>query len=396
MKILYHHRTMEDGAEGIHVREIIQSLRNQGHEVTKMALAKLSFKKSHINKKTDLKRNDRAIKIKSFVPRLLSRTIELFYNVISYFRVKKYLKQHSIDFVYERYALFHFGGLLAAKHNKIPVILEVNTPYAYAWNRYDKLYYKTLSRKIEKWVFENADQIIVVSEALKDYLIKMGIESNKIKSMQNGINCEKFNRDYTSAATGIRQDLGLENKTIVGFIGSLRRWHGVDLLIEIIPQLAQNYHDVHFLIVGSGELENDFKNQMAIHGCESFVTFTGRIPHEEIPKYIQVMDIPLMPNSNFYGSPMKIFEYMAMEKPVIAPRLKPIQEVIKENENGILVEPGNASSLKDGIIELLKSKEKQQSYGTNNRRKVFNEYTWDINAEKIIHLYESFQRKKSF
>lgn len=395
MKILYHHRTMEDGAEGIHIREIISSLRNQGHEVEKMALLKLSLKNTPTSNKKTTQNKEGAIKIKAFAPKLLARIIEIIYNGISYFRVNRYCKKHSIDFIYERYALFHFGGVLAAKHNKIPLILEVNTPYAYAWDRYDKLYFKKLSRRIEKWVFQNADQVVVVSEALKDYLAKMGVEPDKIHSMQNGINCKKFNQNYTHACELIKRKLKLENKTVVGFIGSLRKWHGVDLLIEVIPQLVKKYENVHFLIVGTGELENEFKSHMKKKGCENFVTFTGRLHHGDIPKYIQVMDIPLMPNSNFYGSPMKIFEYMALGKPVVAPRLKPIQEVIEEGENGILVEPGDASSLENAIIELLKDENKRLYFGENNRRKVFAEYTWEKNAENIIQLFKNHQRASS-
>ena len=153
--------------------------------------------------------------------------------------------------------------------------------------------------------------------------------------------------------------------------------------------------DIIFLLIGDGSLMDSVKNIINASIFKNNVIFTGIVPQEEGPHYLSACDILLSPHvknpdgTKFFGSPTKLFEYMAMEKPIIASDLDQIGQVLKHNYSAILVEPGNPKQLADAIDELLKNKEKQNQLAKNARKEALENYTWDIHTTKIIsRLYE--------
>jgi len=177
---------------------------------------------------------------------------------------------------------------------------------------------------------------------------------------------------------------------VVGFVGSLSKRQGLETLLRAVNELR--YLDLCLLLVGRGEKEIKLKMYVKEYKLENHVIFTGEVPYSEIPAYIASMDIAILPDTSLYASPVKIFEYMAMSKAIIAPRKGQVEEVIKDGEEGILVKPGSKEELKKAILKLYKDKELREKMGKKAREKVEKSYTWRHNAEKIIKIFESIEK----
>ena len=381
MKILYHHRTLGQGAEGIHIREIISAFEQLGHQV--QVVSPVNSVRESLDTPDEKKKSRKLETIKSFMPRIVFRASELLYNLKSFRQVSRAILQERPDFIYERYACFNFGGIRAANKHGIPVILEVNTPYSLAWENYDKLYFKRLARSIEFDSIAKAHSVITVSTDLKKHFLKNGFSDEKFLVMPNGIDPEQF---QSSLRKKTRELYGITESIVIGFVGSLRKWHGIDLLMRIIPELVRECDSCRFLIVGCGELESVFRQFVEKNHLEKNVLLTGQVSHDEIPHLISAMDITLMPNSNFWGSPMKVFEYMAMGKATIAPDLGPLREIIEDGRNGILVKSGCSNSLKNAILKLIHEPILREKIGKEAYESIKDKYTWLNNAKRVIEV----------
>ena len=155
----------------------------------------------------------------------------------------------------------------------------------------------------------------------------------------------------------------------------------------IRPVLAAR-NDVSFLFVGDGEFRGELEQFCQREGFSDRVVFTGRKPHHEVSGLVAAMDITVLLNSNAYGSPMKVFEYLAMEKAVIAPTVDPVVEVLREGETGLLIAPGDAPAMAARILELAGDADKRRRLGQAGRAYVVANHTWDRNAATILDTYQ--------
>jgi glycosyltransferase involved in cell wall biosynthesis len=183
--------------------------------------------------------------------------------------------------------------------------------------------------------------------------------------------------------------------TVIGFVGSLRRWHGIEFLAEAIPSISKSCPNCIFLIVGTGELEAEFKSSIRNKDLEQFVRFTGGVPYDSVPSYISAIDIGLMPDSNEWGSPMKILEYMLQAKSVVAPRLGPIEEIVEDRKTGMLFERHNLTDFVSAILRLATDSTSLERIGKESQRYVLNERTWKSNADKIMNAFGSIDSAKN-
>ncbi|MEK6749925.1 MAG: glycosyltransferase family 4 protein [Pseudomonadota bacterium] len=380
MRILYLHRTQGEEPESIHIREIIEALQALGHEVKAVGPAKLQ-------KSGTLAQASRLGRIKKMMPRFLFELMQIAYNVIAFREVNNAIAQFRPDFIYERYALFGFAGVWAARRAGIPLVLEVNTPYAFAWARYYGLTLKKFARSIEKKVLEAADGIITVTDVQKRFLHAAYVPRKPIVVCQNAIDPLKFFPAYP-CDTSINKRLNKPaNGLVVGFVGTMNRWQGIPGFKEVIPRVLQNNSDLRFLFVGDGEYRKELEDFVQASGFGGAVVFAGRRMHSDIPSLVSAMDITVLLNSNDYGSPMKIFEYWAMGKAVIAPRVAPVEEVMRHGENGIIIDRGDSQALVDSILELACDASKRQRLGRAGRDYVLSHHTWKRNAQAIVDEY---------
>lgn len=380
MRILYHHRTQGEEPESIHIRSIVDALKDLGHEVRVVGPVEIGHQEEvTVNRVPHL-----LARVKRTVPRAIFELLQIAYNVLAWRRLERAAREFKPDLLYERYALFSFAGALVARRRRLPFILEVNTPYAQAWAQYFGLHLRRVARWLETRTLRSAHHIITVTRAQSVLLQRLGISADDITVSHNAIDPRCF--DDESRAEPLRATLGLSG-IVVGFVGTMNRWQGIPEFAEVIGQVLSRCPDTTFLFVGDGEFRQSLEDLCRERGHMAHVVFSGHQPHAKIPRFVAAMDIAVLLNSNAYGSPMKIFEYWGMGKPVVAPSVPPVVEVLRDNDNGLLIEPGNAGELADRIIELAGDPELRQRLGAAGRAYVLEHHTWRNNAEQIIRAH---------
>jgi glycosyltransferase involved in cell wall biosynthesis len=388
MKILYHHRTMGDGAEGIHITEIVNAFRELGHEVKvicpKAARREAGLEASHA-KKVHSGRGFRTF---------LKQSAELFYNAVTYWRARWGIRTFRPAFIYERYTPLNFGGVLAAKHAGVPLILEVNATYAGSLGCDIEMAYPGVAKWVEQKVLRWADGIVVVSGPLKQCVLDRVGDPGKIATTPNAINLNKVRQiDPLRERKQVRQRYGVQQGYVVGFVGSMRRWHGLDFLADCIPKILEQHPDTHFLLVGTGEMESELREIVARDGLASHVTITGAVRHDEVYSLIAAMDVGLSPDTPPYASPMKLLEYMALGAVPLAPDYPPIREIIEDGKTGLVFKPRDSIQFTESITRLAKDTVLRQQLSESAKSEVIQRRNWVRNASEILGLASRVSKK---
>jgi glycosyltransferase involved in cell wall biosynthesis len=208
----------------------------------------------------------------------------------------------------------------------------------------------------------------------------------------NGVDVERFRPGVGGA--DVRRELGIrDDKVVAGFVGTFGPWHGVEKLAEAIKLIPNER--VRFLLVGSGSLHVEVEKRLEAEVASGRVIFTGAVGHERVPGLLDACDIlvaphvPLADGSEFFGSPTKIFEYMAMGKGIVASRLGQIGEVLVNEETALMVEPGDVGELMSAIMRLVESEDLRRSLGSKAREVAEREHTWTHNARRVLDEYKS-------
>jgi glycosyltransferase involved in cell wall biosynthesis len=229
--------------------------------------------------------------------------------------------------------------------------------------------------------------VAVVSKELKDGLVSAGVPHDKILVNPNGANAAQFT---DAVDTRPVQALLPRGKTFVGFIGIFGQWHGVLTLASAVRHVVACRPDAHFVIVGDGELKKDMVAILEKDGTAGNVTFTGTVPHEKAPAYLNVCSVLVSPHQDmsdgsvFFGSPTKIFEYMAMGKGIVASRVGQLGEILEEGVSALLVEQRDPAALAGAILRLLGDQRLREMLGRNARERLLREYTWEANFQRAI------------
>jgi glycosyltransferase involved in cell wall biosynthesis len=379
MRILYHHRTQGEEPESIHIDSIVQALRALGHEVRIVGPAPLAHKPTGEQRPTFLGR------IKRAAPQAVFELLQIGYNLIALLRMRRAINEFRPDLIYERYALYSFAGVSLARLRGIAFILEVNTPYAQAWARYYGLTFRRLARAIEGRILRAAGHLITVTHVQKQMLEQLGVPGERITVCHNAIDPDWFS-PQRHADPLLRTQLGLTG-VVVGFVGTMNRWQGITEFPAVLQQVFAQSDHVSFLFVGDGEFRGQLEQFCRTHHFEDRVVFTGRKPHAEIPALIAAMDVAVLLNSNSYGSPMKIFEYLGMGKAVIAPRVGPVTEVLDDGHTGLLIDAGNGAQMAAQILRLVGDPALRERLGSNGRAHVVERHTWRANAAAVLKAF---------
>jgi glycosyltransferase involved in cell wall biosynthesis len=223
---------------------------------------------------------------------------------------------------------------------------------------------------------------------------------DKISIIENGVDEDRF--DPNAKFQDLRSRFGISPETFVlGFIGSMKRWHGVGNIIRVAEFCKNKLANHLFVIVGDGDLKTEYEAQVKALGLNDTVKFIARISHDDVPSYLSFMDVVLSLHYKqcdnaieFHGSPLKIFEYMAMEKPIIAAPLGQIKELIVSGDNGLLLDGENAEGICKVLLQLEKDKSYRQKLGGRARQNVIESHTWKINAKKVEELCQDIILKE--
>ncbi len=318
------------------------------------------------------------------VPELLFELMEIVYNVPAYFRLRRALRAPGTVALYERYAFFNVAGALAARSARVPLVLEVNyTADTPLYRRRSRLL-RPLARRLERHVFRSADRIAAVSTVLSRQIAADGVDAERVVTIPNAADAERFRPEISGSE--VRKRYGLEGARVIGFTGAFFPWHGVALLIEALPELFREIPSAAALLVGEGPERAALEARVRESGLSDRVRFAGWVGHDKLPEHVAAFDVAVMPDSNEYGSPMKIYEYMAMGKPVVAPRLGPLEDGIRDGETGVLFPRGEVWALREALAGLLRDDARRAAMGEWAREHVVTRHTWDRNAARIVAL----------
>ena len=303
------------------------------------------------------------------------------------------VEQVDPDFIYQRYARFSWAGVVAANRTKRPLFLEFNGSEVWVGRHWDRVGSLDLLERYERLNLDAAARIFVVSDVERRNLEARGVAAGKIVVNPNGVDVERFRPGVGGAEA--RHELGIrDDEVIAGFVGTFGPWHGVEKLAEAIKLIPANV-PVRFLIVGSGSLHVEVEQCLEAEVAAGRVIFTGAVGHDRVPALLDACDIlvaphvPLADGSEFFGSPTKIFEYMAMGKGIVASRLGQIGEVLVDGETALLVEPGDVGELRAAILRLIDEKGLREELGNKAREVAERKHTWTHNAQRVLDAYKS-------
>jgi glycosyltransferase involved in cell wall biosynthesis len=306
----------------------------------------------------------------------------------------KALSDRPVSFIYQRYSVNSFAGVRLARTRHVPLVTEYNGPEVWVSRHWgEPLEHERLTERIERLNLAAADMIVVVSRALADELSARGFDRQKILVNPNGVDPDRYSPAIDGSA--VRARYGLEGADVIGFIGTFGPWHGADVLMRAFARLVAGRRDrrgtVRLLMIGEGPGLRQVRRIMSEAAIEDLCVFTGLVPQEEGPRYLAACDVlvsPHVPNpdgSPFFGSPTKLFEYMAMGKGIVASDLDQIGEVLEHGRTAWLVAPGDVADLARGLETLAADPALRNRLGAEARTRVLAEHTWHQHTCRTLH-----------
>ena len=372
----------------MHIRSMVEALKADGHDVTIVSPPGIDPLKS-AGMMPFLRKGDRAVGIQQLwkyisreCPQFVFEVFELLYNLFIPFRLLPILWRQPGAVFYERHANFMLMGVLLGKWWGRPVLLEVNELAGF--KRARGLIMERLARKIDNWVFSRADHILCVSRILADEAGQRGARSERVHVLPNAIDPNRFQSGGT--ARPVRERLGIEDAVVLGHVGLFYQWDRLDALIEAAKSIREQHPEVKILLVGDGPEMENLKQTALRLGMESAMVFSGPVPRDEVPAYIDAMDICVLPDSNAFGSPIALFEFMAMGKPCVVPDLGPIRDVIEDHVTGLVFPHADYSAMRAALLRFIEDPSLRIRIGAQARQRVFERHTWAGNARIVGQL----------
>jgi glycosyltransferase involved in cell wall biosynthesis len=292
--------------------------------------------------------------------------------------------RHRPDAIYERASLYATAGAGLARALGIPHVVELNAPLALEHRTYRGAGVGDLPAAAEARLLGEADAVVAVSEALREHALRVGAAPERVTVRPNGVDRERFRPGGRDPR--LRAALGLDGEPLVGFVGGLRGWHGVDALPELLERLAARVPDVRLLVVGDGPLAGPLEDDLARRGLRERAVLTGAVAHERVPALLRELDVALAPyprlDHDFYFSPLKLLEYMACGVPVVASAVGSIPELLDDGRTGLLVAPGEPDELAAACARLLEDGALRARIGAAGAALVGERHGWDAVARE--------------
>lgn len=385
----------------VHVKAIVQNLQQAGHRVTFLAL-KSARKVLYSETLTDEREahlgfTDNPL-FKSFES-VVRRGQKLLH--LPYFALFDSLRFYDaclhtlpgFDVIHERFTKLSIGGVLAARKLGIPVVLEVNADILDEWDSFGQGL-RGLQRLVVRWnaafCFRHATTIVAVSSPLKTQLVKAwNLPIEKIVVLPNGADVEHFQPHPDPRA--VRRRLGVEDVPSVVFVSGFYPWHASLELVDSFVQVHQQIPTAHLYMIGDGQMRNQTETYARQLGLEQVISFVGAVRHEKIPDWLAIADVAVMPypkmDRELWFSPLKMYEYMAAGKAIVASRAGQIAEVISDGDTGLLIEPGDTEHFAQALILLLANEGERNRLGTNARQQAVARHSWQQYAHQLETIY---------
>lgn len=296
---------------------------------------------------------------------------------------------------HEYHGLFSLGAALACFRRKTPYILTVDADLLLEFAVIGKPL-KGLHALVATWVaklnYKLANKIICVSKPAKQHFVRnWGVNPEKIVVIPNGVDIELFGRYHASDA--VRNQLGVGHDPTVMFVGGFQPWHGLDRLVECFALVLSELPNTKLLLVGDGPARSVLEQKCSELDITNSVIITGLVPHDQIPEMLAAADVvvalyPRLPKEMWF-SPLKLYEYMAAGKAIVASKGGQIVEVVQDNHNGLLVEVGNIADFAQAITALLKNPAERKRLGKNAQQQAIEQHSWEQSIRRLEEIYLS-------
>jgi glycosyltransferase involved in cell wall biosynthesis len=379
MRILYSHRIQSRDGQGVHLDALVAALRAEGHEVRVVGPA--AYDQAALGGESRL-----VVLVRRLLPRFAVELLELAYSLPAFLKLDRAAREFPPDLLYERYNLFHLAGAMVARRRKLPFLVEVNAPLAEERARFGGLALKGLARWSERFVWRRADRVLPVTAVLGGHVAAAGVPAERIVVIPNGIDLADF-----PEALAARQS-GPEAELVLGFVGFVRDWHGLDAVVRGIAGWDGPAR-LKLRVVGEGPARPGLERLAAELGIADRVEFTGLAKREAIPGLVAGFDIALQPAVVPYASPLKVFEYMAAGRAIVAPDQPNIREVLEDGRTAILFDVKQSDGLWQAIRRLAADPALRARLGQAARAEVIGrERTWAGNARRVMALAREARR----
>ena len=373
MRILYSHRIQSRDGQGVHLEAMVASLRHLGHEVRLVGPS--GFDKASLGEDSAW-----VGRIRRHLPGWASELAELGYAAPATLRLARAAAEFAPDFIYERANLFHVAGRVVAARRGIPLLLEVNAPLAHERARFGGLSLPRLAAGTEHFAWRGADRVLPVTQVLGDMVAAAGVPRERITVVPNGIHLEEFPEPALRPPGEI---------VTLGFVGFVRDWHGLDGVLRGIAGWT-GHTRLALVVVGEGPARPGLEALARELGIADRVRFTGLADRAAIPGHLAGFDIALQPAAVPYASPLKVFEYMAAARAIVAPDQPNLREVLVHERDALLFDPAEAGAFWRAVERLAGDAALRVRLGEAARRTVLErDLTWDGNARRVVAIAEA-------
>lgn len=377
MRILYSHRIQSRDGQGVHLDSMVAALRAAGHEVKVVGPA--AYEQASLGGESRL-----ISRVRNALPGTLAELAEFAYTLPATYRLDRAAAEFRPDVIYERYNLFFLSGALVAWRRNLPFLVEVNAPLAEERARFGDLRLQRLARWSEAHVWRAADRVLPVTEVLADHVAAAGVPRERITVVPNGIDLAEFPEPPPPPDPG-----AAPRRVTLGFVGFVRDWHGLDAVVRGIAAW-EGEPGLQLIVVGEGPARPGLERLAAELGISDRVRFTGLAPREAVPGLVASFDIALQPASVPYASPLKVFEYMAAGRAIVAPDQPNIREVLEHERTALLFDPARPGAMWEALRRLAADPALRARLGAAARAEVVRrDLTWAGNARRVVALAEA-------
>ena len=403
-------RFCEPQAAQLHIYHTIHGLQRAGHEVTLVALQGRQalctkdlqvfkndmLQSSHIGQ---LRWSGTAL-FKRFEGAIRRLQAALGLPYLALFDSYRMAEAGSInlkgfDLIHERFNLLALGGVWASRTLGIPLVLEVNADLL-AQRAFKGVPERGLRRLFAVWstrmCFNAAAKIICISTGLKDHLSSTwNIEDGKLVVLPCAADVDAFG--HTLNTEVVRRGLRLTNEPVVIWVGGFYPWHDLELLLNSFTVVLQRQPNAKLVLVGDGQTRPAVERMVQKNGLQQSVILTGAIAHTDVPDMVSIADVAVVPSAPVpasrggTGTPLKLFEYMAAGKAIVATALNEAAEVIQDGQNGLLVGAGDVNGFAEAMLTLIRNPMERDRLGQNARRQAEERYTWDEYTRRLEEIY---------
>jgi glycosyltransferase involved in cell wall biosynthesis len=291
--------------------------------------------------------------------------------------------RHRPDVLYQRHTAFNCAGAVLSRVLNVPLVLEFNSSELWKGRYWGGLRLRRLAALVERINLRAADRVIVVSNALRDQLLGLGVPAQKLIVNPNAVDPTRFSP--AEGGQGVRHRLNLGSSLVVGFSGTFGAWHGIPTLAQAIPLVIQARPQVRWLLIGDGPLAGQVDRIV-----DERAVRVGMVPHADMPSYLAACDVLVSPHGRqadggeFFGSPTKLFEYMAAGRAIVASAVGQIRDVLTDERTAALIPPDDPHALSQAVIRLVDDVCLRQRLGSAARETAELRHTWRQNAERVL------------